>query len=498
MSGPRYRMIRHGQVLDIQARCAAAADVLVEDDTIREIGPPGFSGPPDAEVIDATDRLLMPGLINGHVHSHGTLAKGAVEDQWSLELFLNALPSLGGNRNDSDKYLGTVWTAIEMVRKGCTTCYDLFFEFPKPSLAGFEAVAKGYRDVGVRAVLAPMVADHSLYQALPGLLDEIPPALRREVERFNLAPLEATVGAMREIYHSGPFDRNYVHPAIGPTIPLHCSDSFLVQCGELAREYGLPLQTHLAESKTQAVLGLRKYGESLTAHLDRLGVIDERFSAAHGIWLDDDDLQRIADGGGSIVHNPLSNMRVGSGLARLGPMRAHGVNVGIGTDASLASDSLNMYEAIRLASFISRIQSPQYTEWLTADEVFSMGTEGSARALGLHDSIGRLAAGYKADIVFLDLTHVNYVPLNDAVRQVVFSENGAAVDSVMIGGCMVLEQGQLNTVDEASLRADVAEALARLRPLNAPLRALADQIHDVVGRFCVAVCREPHHIHRLA
>src|SRR4029079_11803083 len=112
----------------------------------------------------------------------------------------------------------------------------------------------------------------------------------------------------RAIFAAWPFDRDRIRPAIAPTIPLHCSDEFLASCRDLAREFELPLQTHLAESKSQAVLGLRKYGHTLTAHLDKLHLISPQFSAAHAIWLDKDDRDRLASGGGSVVHNPLSNM----------------------------------------------------------------------------------------------------------------------------------------------------------------------------------------------
>lgn len=204
-------------------------------------------------------------------------------------------------------------------------------------------------------------------------------------------------------------------------------------------------------------LGIRKYGRTLTAHLDSLGLIGPHFSAAHAIWVDDDDLRRLAGGGGSVVHNPLSNMRFGSGLARLRPMIEGGISVGIGTDGVNSSDSLNMFEATRLASLISRIQSPDYNTWLASEEVLQMATAGSARALGFGDSIGRLSPGAKADIVFLDATHIHYVPLGDIVRQIVFTESGAAVDSVMIGGRMILDHGRLTTFDETKLRRDVAK-----------------------------------------
>jgi guanine deaminase len=278
----------------------------------------------------------VPGLVNGHVHGHGTLAKGRIDDDWPLELFLNALPSLGANRTTEDKYLNGLVGAVEMIRKGCTACFDLFFEFPKPSREGLLALGQAYSDAGVRAVIAPMVADRTFYQAYPELLRTMPEPLREQALELQMAPFEASAEAAAEVFREWPFDRNRITPGIAPTIPLHCSDEFLVRCGELAREFDMVLQTHLAESRTQAIVGLKRYGKTLTAHLDDLGLLGPHFSAAHGIWLDSDDMRRLADSGASVVHAPTSNMRFGSGLARVRGLMDHGVNVGLATDGATA------------------------------------------------------------------------------------------------------------------------------------------------------------------
>jgi 5-methylthioadenosine/S-adenosylhomocysteine deaminase len=288
-----FTVIRNGRLVDLQRRQAAGADILIEGDTIRAVGAPGIEAPADAVCIDATGRAIMPGLVNSHVHGHGTLAKGLVGDRWPLELFLNAMPGMTGHRTLEDKYLNGLVAAVEMIRKGCTACYDLFFEFPMPSREGVVALGSAYRDAGMRAVIAPMVADRTLYQAYPGLIEAVPDALRADVLALQLAPCEATANAVKAICDDWPFDRDQIRPAIAPTIPLHCSDAFLLHCRDLARDYDLPLQTHLAETKAQAVLGLRKYGMTLTAHLDALGMLGPYLSAAHAIWLDHDDLGRI-------------------------------------------------------------------------------------------------------------------------------------------------------------------------------------------------------------
>ena len=315
MSNGTMRIVRGGRLLDAASHTSVPADILVDGDTILEIGAPGMAAPEAATVIDASDRLLMPGLINAHTHAHGALAKGMVGDRWPLEVFLNSVGPLNAGKTVEDKYLSGLLTAAEMVRKGCTASYDLFVEFPLPTVEGVHAVAQAYQDVGMRAVIAPMMADRTLYRALPGLIDAIPEPQRRRIARIEAAPFEESLAACRGILDGWRFDRQRIRPALAPTIPLHCSDAFLVGCRDLAREYDVGLHTHLAESKTQAVLGLEKYEKSLTAHLDGLGLLGPNFTAAHAIWVDQDDISRLADQGASVAHNVLSNLRLGSGVA---------------------------------------------------------------------------------------------------------------------------------------------------------------------------------------
>jgi len=484
-------IIRGGRVLDVAGRRAEPGDVLVEGDTIREVGRPGLPAPAGATLIDARDRLVMPGLVNAHTHGHGGLARGLIGDRVPLELLLTQAAALNGNRTLEDKRLSALLSAVEMVRRGCTAFYDLHVEFPVPTVEGLHAVARAYLDVGIRAVVAPMMADRTLYAALPGLMEALPPDARARVGALAAPPWETSIAACRELLRAWPFDRDRVRPALGPTIPLHCSDEFLVACRDLAREHDVALQTHLAESKTQAVVGRARYGKTLAAHLGDLGLLGPRFSAAHGVWLDRDDVRRLADAGAGVSHNPLSNLRLGSGIAPVRMMLDAGLRVGIGTDSASSADAQNMFECVRLAAYLSRVRTPDYERWIGVWEALAMATEGSAGVLGM-ERIGRLAPGYKADVVLLDLAHVNYVPLNDLAVQLVMGETGAAVDSVMIGGRMVLERGRLLTVDEAKLRARAEEARARLAAANAEARAAAAALQPFVGAFCVAMASRPY------
>jgi guanine deaminase len=490
-----HLVIRGGRVVDVARRTAEPRDVLVTADTIVDVGPPGLTAPGDARIVDASGKLLMPGLVNAHTHGHGTLARGA-GDRWTLELLLNAAPWLGGNRTAEDRYLSTVIGAAEMVSKGCTAAYDLFYEFPAPTLEGLEAAARAYADVGIRAVIAPMMADRTFWQAIPGLLEALPPDARVEVERIRMAPFETSLATCRQALETWKADRDSVRLALAPTIPLHCTAGFLTGCRDLAREFGVGIHMHVAESKVQAVSALTRYGRTLVGEIDALGLLGPQFTAAHAIWLDDDDIARLADRGASVAHNPGSNMRLGAGVARVRRMLEHTVTVGIGTDGANCSDNLNVFEAMRLASLASRIQGHDPARWLATDEVLALATVGGARALGFADAIGRIAPGAKADIVFLDLASFNYVPLHDPVNQIVHAEDGTGVDSVMVGGRLVLDGRRLTTVDASRLAAQAAGAAERLRAANAPLRQLSDRLATAVGAFCGSLAAQPYRVER--
>jgi 5-methylthioadenosine/S-adenosylhomocysteine deaminase len=357
-------------------------------------------------------------------------------------------------------------------------------------------VARAYHDAGMRAVIAPMMADRTFYRAIPGLLEAMPPDLRARAEAIRLQPYDASLATCRDLLASWPWQRDRLRPALAPTIPHHCTDEFLLACRDLAAEEGIGIQMHVAESKVQAVVGPKRYGVSLVGHLHKLGLLSPTFTAAHAIWLDDDDIDRLAETGATVAHNPGSNLKLGSGLAATRRMRERGVTFGIGTDGCLSSDNLNVFEAMRLAAFGSRVQGADPREWLSAAEAFEAATIGGARALGMHERIGRLEAGYKADVVFLDLTSINYVPLNEALLHVVFCEDGTGVDRVMVGGRIVVEGGRVLGVDMPKLAQEASQSVRRLNAVNAGAREFVQALEPVVLEYCVGLARAPHHVHR--
>ena len=481
------KLISGALVLTSSAAAPEALDVLIEGGRIVDLVPRGKIAGEGIERVDAAGMALIPGLVNGHNHAQTHLAKGQF-DRYTLETYLNQMPWASGRRTLEDKHLSSLIGAAEMISKGCTAGYDMFAEFPLPSAEGVEAVARGYADAGMRAVIAPMMADRSFYEAIPGLAEALPEPLRAQALAARNAPHSESIAACRWILAGWKFDRAAIRPALGPTIPHHCSDDFLVACRDLAKEQDLGLQMHVAESRMQTVVAKKIYGRSLVAHLDELGLLNPRFCVAHGVWLDPEDRKRLAVAGASVSHNPGSNLKLGSGIADMRAMLEAGINVAIGTDGSASADNLNVFEAMRLAAGLSRVQAHAPENWVSAREALYAGTEGGAKALGLAKT-GRIAKGWNADLVLLDLAALHYVPLNDLVLQIVFGEDGTGVHSVMVGGRWVLRERRLLTIDVARLRRDADAAVERLSAANAEARALSQKLHPYVGHFCSGLSR---------
>ncbi len=481
---PAQTLIRGGLVL-VENDHFEQASLLVRDSVIVDIFQ--GDGPDDLPVMDASGRIVIPGLVNGHTHSHGALGRGGVAQDATLEQFLAGAPALNGQRTAADMRLSAQISAAEMIRKGCTACFDLTGELPGPTVTGLHAVAEAYHGAGMRAVVAPMIADRTIYQALPGLLAALPDDMRQVLGAIRLPEWEQTLAICEEAFASWPVPVDRVRPGLGPAIPLHCSDPFLRACAALAERLDMPLQTHLAETRMQQVAAQDRYGMTLTAHLGALGLLSPRFSGAHGVWLDDAEAALLAKTGAGIVHNPLSNLRLGSGIAPIRALADAGVRVGVGTDAANTSDSQNMFEALRLAANLSRVRANSAQSWVAAQEAFCMATEGSARLMGF-DRIGRIAPGWAADLLFLDRTYCHYVPLRDVLSQIVFSENAAALREVMIAGDLVFAGGKVLTLDEAALQQAAQDAAQRLDAANLETRLLTDAAGLLVRSFCHARC----------
>jgi guanine deaminase len=480
-------LLTGARVLAPDALSAPFADLLVEDGRVAAILPPG-TAVADAAVHDARNRLVIPGLVNGHTHGHGGLAKGA-GDKWDLALLLAHAPWISGGRGLHEKRLSTQLNAVENLKKGCTAVFDLTAEFPATTLDGLDAMAEAYAAVGLRAVLAPMVADLTFFEATPGLAEALPEPHRSRAAGMRMAPAADTLGTIGAAAKGWAHGAKGIALGVAPTIPLHCSDDFMQGCRAIAAEHGLRMQTHVAESRYQSAGGEITYGgRTLLEQMDALGLVGPWFSVAHGVWLTQSDLDLLAKRGGGISHNPGANMRLASGIAPARAAIRAGVTVGIGTDGSSSSDNQNMFEAMRLAAFASRLwEDAEDEEWLGTAETVRLATAGSSRLLGLEG--GTIEPGKPADLVLLDLGHINWMPFNDAANQMVWTEDGSAVVDVMVAGDWKLRDRKVLGIDEAKLAAEAQEAADRLRGATAEVRAWCHEVAPHVACHCRALAK---------
>jgi guanine deaminase len=477
-------LIRGGQILAGTPAALTRSDVLVEGDRIAAVGP-SVTAPAGARTIDASGHIVLPGLGNAHTHAASHLARGRAGN-WTLEDLLTHSAANYGFRTPEDEYLSAALGAIEMLKTGCTSAYDLYMAVPAITDEAFEAVVRAYTDVGLRVVLAPAVADVIFYETVPGLADQLPADLRKTVKEMQPAPTKGLLGlterAIRR-WHGGADGR--VRIGVAPTIPNQATDEFLDGCAALAREYGVGIHTHLAESKVQVVESHRRWGKSIVARLSDHGILGPGFVGAHSIWLTDDDLRMLADAGAAVAHNPGSNLRLGCGIAPVREMLDLGVAVGLGTDGSVCADNQNLFEALRIASVISTVRFPHETQrWLDADTVWSLATSGTARVLGQAGDLGAVAPRRKADLALLRADSVFMRPLADPIKALVYAETGAAVDTVLVDGRVVVERGRVTTVDEDRIFARAQEAADRQRGQSAQAWALAERLAPYVAAVC--------------
>lgn len=487
-------LLSDGMVLDLESGRAERKDLLIKGGKIAAIGAPGTLDATTATRHHAHDRLIMPGLVNAHTHGHANLMKGVAE-AWTLEASLTNGPWLAGTRDPDTIYLSTLLGAIDMLSKGCTACFDLFYEFPQPTKEGFTAAARAYADAGMRAVLAPMVADQSLFRSIPGLADALPPDLRETVGKFDLAGGERTIAAIGTIAAAQADLPDGVTMAIAPTIPHHCSERFLRDCLDVADRHKLPIHMHIAESRLQAVVARKIYRRSALDYLADLGMLRPSFTAAHCVWVDEHDLDLLAEHGCSIAHIPASNFRLGSGIAQLKPMLERGINVGLATDGANSSDSLSMLQAMRLASFGARAFAEPRENWPKATEIVRLATQGGADVLGLA-ACGRVEHGACADLTLFDLDHVDFIPPTDLVNQLVTCADSAAVTDVMVGGAFKVRDRKVISVDTTDLRGRVRECVAKLAATTGDARALAGRLEPHVVAFAQSMSRAPLPIER--
>ena len=422
---------------------------------------------PDAERVDCSRFLVVPGMVNAHNHSNENWFRGMWDNLPLEPWMLFSYPALAAPAQTPDEiYLRTVLGAIEQLRSGATCVVDFLYELDGFTEHTLDAVVRAYRDVGLRALIALGIGDRAYHETVvleQGLvsrdlvdrLERDRPPSWQEWERF-------VRGAVDRFHR--PDEGISICPA--PSGPQRCTDEMLVGCAALADELDLPVHIHVLETRMQAVSGRRMYGSTLVEHMDAIGFLGPRVCFAHGIWLTPRDLEIVRDRDVSIAHNPVSNMKLGSGIAAVPTLLAQGVNVALGTDGMSSNDGLDMFASLKQAALLHKLWGIDYERWTGALEAWRLATIGGARPAGDAAGLGRLEPGRRADVVLLDLESHVFTPLNDPLRQVVFGSTTLAVDSVLVGGAWKVRDGRLLTVDET-------DVLARARELGA----------EIVGRF---------------
>ena len=372
------------------------------------------------QLIDAKGKLVLPGFINGHTHVPMTLFRG-LRDDVTLEEWLtkSIFPAEAKNVNEEFVRWGTRLAAAEQIRSGVTTLADMYY---------FEdAVAEETKAAGLRAVLGETILDFPAPD-----------------NKTNDAMLEYTEKFLKR-WQGDPL----IHAAAAPHSIYTCSEKTLQDAAALARKYNAPILIHVGETKKELNDSREKNGTTPVQYLEKLGILGPDVLAAHCIFVDQADRQILAQRHVGCVHNPSSNMMLASGVAPVIEERAAGIAVGLGTDSPAGSNNdLNLMEEMDLAAKLQKINKMD-PRALSAKAVVDMATLEGARALHLDKEIGSLETGKKADLILLGLDAPNAVPMYDVYAQLAYALKGSDVETVIIGGRVVMRDKKLLTVDES-------------------------------------------------
>ena len=467
-------VVRDVRLLDAAAPggFSAPLTVAIRDGVFEAFGAEVAARPGDT-LLDGAGQFAAPGLVNAHTHSQSSTLAG-FGDRLSHPAFMWLTQAHTARRTPDEIRLAVLLTAYGALATGTTALVD-HFPGQRFAAADLDAVLGAWADTGLRVGLAIRFFDGEFADIVPAGL----PADMRDrlaaVELLKPQPLEGLAALMegavgRWHRHAG---RLTILPA--PSNPDRCSDAALRLCADLAARHDLGIHTHLLETRRQAEISAARYGATTLARLHALGVLSERWSCAHAIWLSDADIDLMAAHGVTAVLNPESNARLGAGLAPIPALRRRGVPLAIGTDGAGSNDNLSMHEAMRAVATAYRVDVSDRATWVTAREAVAMATAGGARALRRPD-LGRLAAGSAADLVLYRLDAPWWMTENDAVAQFVFAETGAGVDTVIVGGEVLLRGGRPTRFDPAELRRELGVMTAALRRRNADLFAAATEV----------------------
>jgi 5-methylthioadenosine/S-adenosylhomocysteine deaminase len=378
-------------------------------------------------------------------------------------------------------YLQTMLGAIEMLKAGVTAVHDDAFHNPYPTQNSINALMQAYADSGLRATVSINHQNLIEYEKYPFLDEILPLEIRAEMDRAPRASAQEMADLYRW-YHATwhGAENGRLRIAVSNSAPQRVTEDYFAFLSAFSRAHDLPFNIHMLETKTQRVLGQRKWGKSLVRHVHDLGHLDERVMVIHAIWVDDGDIALMADAGCVVAHNPVCNLKLGSGIMPFRRLRERGVPIALGSDERAADDTTDMWAVGKLASLIHRVTDPDNLRWPEPPEILECLTRGGARGMR-QPEIGSLAVGQQADLILVDLDHLAFTPLNDVRRQLVYCASGSAVTMTMVAGRVVVESGRVHTVDEAAIKMEIREHTPALHRELAATAAAAERLEPYYG-----------------
>lgn len=425
-------LIKGGLIItvDQKRRIIKQGYIGIDDNRIVYVGkekPKNFS--PDI-TINGKKKAVIPGLVNAHNHLSERLISG-LSDSLSLYDWLQSLVWPFGKKLTGELvYISSMLAAIEMIKSGTTCFADMFVSLAEENV--LTHVAKASLDVGTRCVLGR------------GLFESLSPFGPYDLKIADIA-INDTKQILEE-YKRELSDR-ILSVKLCPTITFLNSAERLRQVRDLARKLGIGIHIHALETQKEAKLMLEKYGKTTIEYLDDLNFLDSDVMIAHCCWISDREIQILRERGSSVVYNPVSNMKLASGVAPIPDLLRKGVNVALGTDGAASNDDQNMFITMRMGLYLQKVSSLN-SRVLTSEDIFEMATIGGAKAVGLENQIGSIEQGKFADLVIVDLKHISMVPTNNIVKRLVLCANGSSVDTVIVNGRIVVSGGKLTTADE--------------------------------------------------
>jgi 5-methylthioadenosine/S-adenosylhomocysteine deaminase len=417
----------------------------------------------EAQVIDAQGKLVLPGFVNAHYHSYDVLAKGLLEDMPFDVWALHSQPAYFGKRSKEELRARTLVGALECLRNGVTTVQDMNSLVPQDEET-LDTILGAYEEVGIRVVFSIAVRDVGALDIAPFLPPEVPESVMTMVRGVSKDPREEVAFVERQIKRLTPLPPR-LSWGLSPSGPQRSSRTLLEGVADLARRRELPIFTHVYETKAQTAKAREIYGAhggSMIRHLADVGLLTPRTTVAHGVWLMQDEIELMAEHGSGVAHNPISNLKLKSGVAPMRAAKQAGVNIALGCDNCSCSDCQSMFQAMKMFCLLAAITDPNPTGVQAADAVRA-ATLGGARAMKMEGEIGAIAPGMKADVVIVNLADIVYQPLNSVARQLVFGESGRGVETTIVDGRIVMRERRILTIDEAALRSELAAIMPRFR-----------------------------------